>query len=179
MITELFFNIFRRKDLDVDKDISNKILKKDALFSRFKKIIDGKQFPITLADLNEAVRIIKVGDRIPEEVKEVFEIAKQLYIMGYFNYRLFTVSSHYGFLAVESALVNKYKAIYKEEGENLYEIIERLAKDDFISADKREIYHSCRHLRNGLSHLAQRKVLTPDAEVLHRAAELINNLYNG
>lgn len=45
---------------------------------------------------------------VPDPVKRVFQVAKDLYIFGYFKYSFFTVSQHYAYLAVESAIVNRY-----------------------------------------------------------------------
>jgi len=154
-----------------------KILKKDSVFGNFQKQVAGEMLPITLEDLHEMVKDIILNDGVPEEVSGVLETAKQLFVLGYFGYRLFTVSSHYSFLAVEAALGNKYKAIYGKKESNLNEVINRLAKDGLIPSDKKDVYNACRRLRNQLSHLTTRKVLAPDASALYRAAELINDLY--
>lgn len=154
-----------------------KILKKDPLFCHFKKVTADKELPITLEDLHEAVKAVVLDDNIPKEVGEVFAMARQLYVLGYFNYRIFTVASHYGFLAIEAALVNKYKAAYGKAGPDLYRMIKKLTKDKVISEKQGETYQACRRLRNELSHLTKTKVTAPNVLFFHRAAELINNLY--
>lgn len=45
---------------------------------------------------------------VPESVKKVFQTTKDLYVFGYFKYSFFTVSKHYAYLALESAIVNRY-----------------------------------------------------------------------
>lgn len=45
---------------------------------------------------------------VPEHPRRVFETAKKLYIFGYFYYRFFTVSEHYAYLALESAIKHRY-----------------------------------------------------------------------
>ncbi len=158
------------------------ILKKDHIFENFVKIVNGKKEPITLKDLQDGVKDIQLNQNVPEEVREILEISKKLFIFGYFYYRFFTVSQHYAFLALESALQNKYKELFdasdkKLESINLKDIIDRLVKRGIIAEDKKFLYDAGRDLRNDLSHLAKRKVLTPDAVILERTAEMINKLY--
>lgn len=163
--------------MNPDSEKLSEILKKDRIFGSFVKIVNGKQEPITLEDLYSCIKNIQLIQDVPEEAKEIFEISKRLFVHGYFYYRFFTVSQHYAFLALESALRNKYKTLYDKEEFALKDIIEKLTKDGVISKDKKELYDAGRDLRNTLSHLMQRKVLTPDAVILERTAELINELY--
>ena len=46
----------------------------------------------------------------PENVMRVFHWAKRLYVFGLFEYGFFTVSCHYAYLAVESAVYNRWNA---------------------------------------------------------------------
>lgn len=155
-----------------------RILKKDPLFDNFQKVgPQGEPQSITLEDLHSMVEDIRLNDKVPEEVIGVFDVARQLFILGYFKYRLFTVSAHYGFLAVEAALGNKYKAAYGKKELNLSRVIKKLAKDNLIPVEKKEFYDACRRLRNELSHLTTQKIMTPSAKGLQRSAELINDLY--
>jgi hypothetical protein len=59
-------------------------------------------------DLQKHVADIQLIPKVPDPVKRVFKCAKDLYIFGHFRYIFFTVSSHYAFLAVESALKHRY-----------------------------------------------------------------------
>jgi len=168
--------------MNPNEENSYEILKKDHIFENFVKIVNGKKEPITLEDLRDGVKNIQLSQNVPDEVKEIFEISKRLFIFGYFYYRFFTVSQHYAFLALESALRNKYKELFnvsdkKLEEINLKNIIDKLAKRGIIAEDKKSLYDAGRDLRNALSHLTQRKVLTPDAVILERTAEMINKLF--
>ena len=45
---------------------------------------------------------------MPEEVKRIFKAAKDLYVFGYFRWYFFTISNHYAYLAIESAIRHRY-----------------------------------------------------------------------
>ena len=58
----------------------------------------------------EAVADIQLIPQVPEHPRRVFDWAKRLYIFGLFEYGFFTVSCHYSYLAVESAVYNRWNA---------------------------------------------------------------------
>jgi len=63
---------------------------------------------ITLQYLQEKVCNIQLIPTVPKDVKRVFNHAKKLFIFGYFYYGFFTISEHYAYLALESAIRNRY-----------------------------------------------------------------------
>lgn len=86
----------------------SKITEKDPTFGAFAKLSDGEARGITIEDLQKHVSTIQLIPKVPEAVKAVFARAKDLYIFGYFRYSFFTISSHYAYLALESAIKNRY-----------------------------------------------------------------------
>lgn len=86
----------------------SKVLAKDKTTSVFVKIEDGRSSPLTIEDFQNHVADIQLIPTVPEDVRRIFNCAKDLYIFGYFRYHFFTVSNHYAFLALESAIKNKY-----------------------------------------------------------------------
>ncbi|MFH1798806.1 MAG: hypothetical protein ABH844_05685 [Candidatus Omnitrophota bacterium] len=114
---------------------------------------------------------------VPREVIETLEVAKRAFVFGYFYYKLFTVSHHYAFLAVEAALKIKYTEIIGKESQNHTQVIEALVKSGVIPENKKDSYEAGRCLRNELSHLAKTTTVAPSADILHRTAEMINVLY--
>lgn len=157
--------------------IEAEILKKDHIFDGFVKIKNGKKLPITLEDLSDFVSSINLIQNVPKEVKEVFEISKRLFMFSYFYYRFFTVSHHYAFLALESALKNKYKNLFDRNGQSLKKVIDDLTKRGVILEKEKPLYDAGRFLRNALSHLTDPPVFTPSADILERVAEQINKIY--
>ena len=151
-----------------------KYLKKDKIFSYWVKS-DNK--PLVLADLETMVEDVELNDKVPEEAAEALEVAKRTFVFGYFYYKLFTVSHHYAFLAVEAALKIKYKEVTGKESSNHTHVIEALVKSGVIPENKKELYDAGRYLRNELSHLTDSTTMTPSADILYRTAEMINDLY--
>lgn len=73
-----------------------------------KADVRSKSFNFDLEDLQKKVANIQLIPLVPLEVKTVFNRAKHLFIFGYFQYEFFTISQHYAFLALESAVKHRY-----------------------------------------------------------------------
>ena len=62
----------------------------------------------TVEDLQKDICSIQLIPTVPEEVKRIFKAAKDLYVFGYFRWYFFTISNHYAYLAIESAIRHRY-----------------------------------------------------------------------
>jgi len=65
-------------------------------------------FKLSLNKIQNIIGEIKLIPLVPKEVKTVFNRAKQLFIFGFFRYEFFTISQHYAYLALESAIKARY-----------------------------------------------------------------------
>ncbi|MBI2128745.1 hypothetical protein HYU07_00755 [Candidatus Woesearchaeota archaeon] len=160
----------------------SEILKKDKIFDAFVKIDkEGKSESIELEDLQQHISTIVLSSKIPEEVKRVFNGAKDLYLFGYFRYYFFTISNHYALLSLESALRNKYNQLFRESKifVSFKEVVMKLAEKGIIKKEDKFIYDISRELRNSFSHLTSPPVITPaDAlKTLERVKEDIEKLF--
>lgn len=88
----------------------SRIIEKDPIFGAFVKLSGGEATGITIEDLQKHISDIQLIPQVPDAVKRVFRTAKDLYIFGYFRYIFFTVSAHYAYLALESAMKHRYAA---------------------------------------------------------------------
>ena len=157
----------------------SELLKKDKIFSSFVKVGKfGRSREITIEDLQKSICGIQLIPSVPKEVKKVFGAAKKLYIFGYFEYYFFTISQHYAFLALESALKNRYNEIYDKPNKNLKDIIKKLVEKGIIPKGEEKIYDAGRELRNSLSHLTDPSTMTPSSSILERVAYQINQIYD-
>lgn len=86
---------------------AQELLEQDQRIRSFTRF-DGDSRPLTVEDLQADVASIQLIPTVPEDVKRVFNRAKELYIFGYFRYGFFTISRHYTHLALESAIKNRY-----------------------------------------------------------------------
>lgn len=74
----------------------------------------------SVEDPQQNIRNIHLIPTVPQAVKSVFQVAKELYVFGYFKYSFFTVSKHYAYLALESAIVNRYELSFPKQVAILY-----------------------------------------------------------
>ena len=160
----------------------SEMLKKDKIFDAFVKIDkEGKSKSIELEDLQQHVSTIVLSSKIPEEVKGVFNGAKDLYLFGYFRYYFFTISNHYALLSLESALRNRYNQLFEKPEKFLFlnEIIRKLSDKGIIKKEDRFIYDISRELRNSFSHLTSPPVIVPAMALstLGKVKESIEKLY--
>jgi hypothetical protein len=68
-----------------------------------------------IEELQKNVSNLQLIPRVPEEAKRVFRRAKDLYIYGFFRYSFFTIAQHYAYLALESAIKNRYYQSFGKE----------------------------------------------------------------
>lgn len=87
--------------------VADKVLPWEVFTTR-EPILDHLFRKPTIEDLQKDICAIQLIPTVPEEVKRVFEAAKDLYIFGYFRWYFFTISNHYSYLAIESAVKHRY-----------------------------------------------------------------------
>lgn len=68
----------------------------------------ASMFGLDLEKIQKAVSDIHLIPPVPDDVKQLFKRAKDLFIFGYFRYEFFTIAEHYAFLALESAIKIRY-----------------------------------------------------------------------
>jgi len=159
----------------------SELSKKDKIFSSFVKVDEyGRSRGITIEDLQKSICGIHLIPSVPKEVKKVFGAAKKLYIFGYFEYYFFTISQHYAYLALESAMRNRYSEIYGKPNKfiSLDRIIEKLADKGIIPKGEVKTYDAGRYFRNALSHLTDPPIRLPGPNILERVAYQINQIYD-
>ena len=88
----------------------SELTKMDKTLSAFSGIEEGG-----IAKLQKDVSDIQLIPAVPEDVKRVFQHAKDLYIYGFFRYNFFTIAQHYAYLALESAIKNRYYQSFGKE----------------------------------------------------------------
>ena len=78
------------------------------VFTTREPILDTHYGRPTVEDLQKDICAIQLIPTVPDEVKNIFEAAKELYVFGYFRWYFFTISNHYSYLAIESAVKHRF-----------------------------------------------------------------------
>jgi hypothetical protein len=71
--------------------------------------------PGGIEKLQEGICSIHLIPSVPGSVKKVFQDAKDLHTYGFFRYSFFAVAQHYAYLALESAIKNRYYQSFGKE----------------------------------------------------------------
>lgn len=107
-LPETVFERFRRKEADFNVLFH---LHPDKIRTVAEEVQTAKKrlYPqTTFEQLQTSVADIQLIPEVPEDVQRVFRAAKDLHLFGFFRYHFFTISQHYAFLALESAIKNRY-----------------------------------------------------------------------
>ena len=144
---EIDFNVLYNLKRDTILPFSE-VVSMDKINASFRKFEDDRFSPLTLEDFQNHVADIQLIPTVPNDVRKIFKCAKELYIFGYFKYYFFTVSNHYAYLALESAIKNKYnewlgsKAILTNNKEESIEITSPSYRkiQDFCFKNKKNWY---------------------------------------
>ena len=94
-----------------------------------------------IEELQKDVSSIQLIPSVPEDVKKVFRHAKDLYVYGFFRYNFFTIAQHYAYLALESAIKNRY---YQSFGKEIVLTNEKGESVKMESIDHQTIIDFCR-----------------------------------
>ena len=92
-------------------------LKKDPILSASELLQYGQPLanvrtglPPSIEEWQEFIAEVLLVPQVPEAVRRTFSVAKRLFIFGYYEYSLSTVSQHYALLALEAALQARWSA---------------------------------------------------------------------
>lgn len=163
----------------------------------------GEARPITLRDKHEAVVSIMLASDVPQEIREHFDTARNLYVYSWFVYRFNQVAELHAFSSLEFALKKKCgdspmglkklleRAVERgwilDSGFRYFRpVVDEAASENEIDRDNpdaKDVQDYCRTLidmlpfiRNELAHGS--RMLHPNAlTTLEIVADLINQLF--
>lgn len=130
--------------------------------------------PATLLDFLRPLDAIQLGDGVPGEVVDLFEVAKGASAYGYLYWPLFTVGVHYAILAVEAALHERYRRNGgPDRNATMGVTIPFLERKGLLPESQREYFTIAQKLRNEFSHPKFALITGPGFPALKRSADLI------
>ena len=89
----------------------SELTKMDKTLSVFPPFSKGAGIEILQKDICD----IQLISSVHEDVKRVFRHAKDLHVYGFFCYDFFAIAQHYAYLALESAIKNRYYQSFGQE----------------------------------------------------------------
>lgn len=140
----------------------------------------GSSEPITREEWLNRILKPRLSATVPQEVHDLFEVARGALAYGYFFYRLYTLAAEQLSRVGEAAITHKCKALaVPNKIDTFGKRIKWLEDNGVIGPSDAQAWNWIRELRNMGSHPERQMILPPhDAiAILHRVTEQINALF--
>ncbi|GGH67936.1 hypothetical protein GCM10008014_49910 [Paenibacillus silvae] len=137
--------------------------------------LDG--VPVTEATYIEEANKLILSEKVPLDVREIFETAKALYMYGYLYWTFFTVAHDYAFRALELAIKLKLEERQTEVPNKLSKKIDKLFEIGLITETEKSIYHGIRVMRNQFAHPSYQSQTGHNIEIISYLCSSINKLF--
>lgn len=113
-------------------------------------------------DWARAFLAVDLAEQVPDEIRDLFVVARGALLYGWFFYPLFHLGEEQLFRVAESAAKHRYAAAGgPEKRPSFAAAIEWLANQGLIEEPRRQRWDAARHLRNRASHPARVSVMPP------------------
>lgn len=139
---------------------------------------------ISEEDLINAIEDIQLHYIIPWEIKNMFEVAKALYVYGYLYYPFCTLASDQGLRTLEAFISHKYKICggvetTKKGMEPTFAAkINFLYKEKQLSDEQYSELNIDRRLRNVALHSKHQRIIGFNCDYIRGLADLINGIWS-
>lgn len=140
---------------------------------------DGSFNPMSGDDWAAQFLGVRLDDRVPEEVRGLFEVARGALAYGYFFYPLFTLAAEQLYRVAEAAVSTKCELLGAPKRLSFQNKIQYLQDRDVISSESYPQWDAIRRLRNKGSHPQGQTILTPGmvVQMLDQIAKRMNTLF--
>jgi hypothetical protein len=151
----------------------------DKHFVRYSRFLQG----MVAMDGGDWARLFlgfDLQDHVPDEIQDMFEVARGAIIYGWFFYPMYQLGQEQLFRVSEAAARRCCDALGNEsERQSFYRSIEFLVREGAIGADDRHRWEAARKLRNSSSHPERASVMPPGAiaSLVEATAADINDLF--
>lgn len=129
---------------------------------------------------SQIVSEIKLTDEVPEEIHKQIEICKKLCLHSLFVYEFVTVAMERSFLAIETALKLKHRAVTgKNEKCTLGPLLDWAVKEKILNGITEDMKEALRDLRNRFAH-PEKQIMDmpgPAVSMLQRNVAMINSIF--
>jgi hypothetical protein len=167
---------FRELTLEnwTEPDPTNKV------FGRMSPVLGVGPRSMSGDDWARAFLAVELKQHVPNEIRELFDVARGAMLYGWFFYPLFALGEEPLYRVLEAAVRARYRQIGGQKQEPRFkEAIDFLVENDVIPKPDREHWDAARELRNAASHREQHEALPPGTILRHLevSAHDINRLF--
>lgn len=142
--------------------------------------LDGSVRPITPEDYVAPALEPQLVESVPEEVRDLYEVARGALAYGFYFYPLFTLATDQSLRVVEAAVEAKARAMGCPRKVSTFDkLINWLGTQGAIPGAELDGWHELRRLRNESSHPRHQHIFPPAAVfgMFRHVAELVNSLF--
>ena len=147
---------------------------------------EGGYRPTTNEEWLELTTRASLIDVVPDEVQDLFEVARGALAYGYLFYPLYTLVFEQLFRVAEAAVFHRCRVLDYQERQKpgkrrdpLNMKLDWLMQQGVLSRDQRQQWDALRELRNFSSHVTEQMIVSPNWAVaqLQMTADVINDLF--
>lgn len=122
---------------------------------------------------------VELDSRVPDDLREMFDIARGACLYGWFFYPLYTVGQEHLFRISEAAAIERVRQLEGPELSNFKRAIDWLTAKDALREDHLHLWTSAKDLRNLSAHARSPQIHMPgDAlRMLKSVAVQLNGLF--
>lgn len=144
-------------------------------------LITGQTHRITADEFASTFLAIELGQKVPEDVVSLFQVARGTLLYGYFFYPLYAIGQDQLWRVCEAAISEKFRQLDGPRGRKAFALkIDWMHEGGFLSDEQKVWWSATKDLRNSASHPAFQTLITP-LELpgdLRRTAHAINCLFD-
>jgi hypothetical protein len=153
----------------------------DSLMSMFEIEESDGSFRIkTAKEWFDDIYEIKLSDKVPDEIHDLFEVARGTMTYGYFYYPIYTFAEEQFSRIVDAAISLRCQSMNMPTSiETLFDKIDWLSKELEFTEEEISRMTSYRKLRNSWSHPKKQTLLGPGPAIssMVTTAKVINHLF--
>ena len=123
----------------------------------------------------------RLSDKVPQDIRALFEVARGALLYGYLFYPLYALAAGQLFRVGEGAIAHKCVQLgMPKEKKRFVERINWLMEKGIFSNDEADHWHTLRALRNSGSHATRQSIIPPGMaiEILAHIARDVNALFD-
>lgn len=141
---------------------------------------DGSLPPQLGKLLATEVLTVRLGEHVPEQIRDMFDVSVGTMCYGYFFYPLFKVGEEQSFRVLEAAVTEKCKQLLAPDSlRTFHNRLEWLRSNGVFLDDFIDRLHRGRKLRNSASHAKRQGLMPPSTTIftVSITATLIDALF--